>query len=181
MAESDLLRYKEAKDWLALNLRERLWIDDQPALTLVDVRAKIRRTIAEAEKKTPKKRLGIVGVDYLQLMRSVGAQSRENEISELSRGIKGLAKEFDIPIYLISQLNRAVESREDKRPVLSDLRESGAIEQDADNIVFLYRPAYYGESDDDSCELIVAKQRQGPTGTVMVKFNAKSVTFSDLS
>src|SRR6185369_10401169 len=166
-----------------------LWIDDTPALTLLDLRAKIRRLQAEISRgdaHVPAQKLGLVAVDYLQLMQGRrDAGSREQEISELSRGLKQLAKEMGVPVLALSQLNRAVETRttKDKRPQLSDLRESGAIEQDADAIIFIYRDEYYFRDSPDKgvAELIVAKQRNGPTGKVMTKFTAEYTRFDNLS
>ncbi len=167
-----------------------VWLDDTPALTLLDLRAKIRRLQAELARGSadglPAKKLGLVVIDYLQLMQGRrGAGSREQEISELSRGLKGLAKEMKVPVVALSQLNRAVETRsaKDKRPQLSDLRESGAIEQDADTIIFVYRDEYYFRDSEDKgvAELIIAKQRNGPTGKVMVKFTSEYTRFDNLA
>ncbi|HWZ89552.1 MAG TPA: replicative DNA helicase, partial [Polyangiaceae bacterium] len=166
-----------------------IWLDDTPALTLLDLRAKIRRLQAELKRgeggKTSKG-LGLVAVDYLQLMQGRrDAGSREQEISELSRGLKQLAKEMKIAVLALSQLNRAVETRtsKDKRPQLSDLRESGAIEQDADTIMFIYRDEYYFKDSPDKgiAELIIAKQRNGPTGKVMTKFTSEYTRFDNLA
>jgi replicative DNA helicase len=167
-----------------------LWIDDTPALTLLDLRAKIRRLQAEISRgdaHVPAKGLGLVAVDYLQLMQGRrDAHSREQEISELSRGLKQLAKEMQVPVVALSQLNRAVETRttKDKRPQLSDLRESGAIEQDADTIMFIYRDFYYFKENQDRrgiAEIIVAKQRNGPTGTFETRYTDSYVRFDNLA
>jgi replicative DNA helicase len=168
-----------------------LWLDDTPALTLLDLRAKIRRLQAdikhaERDGLPVAKGLGLVAVDYLQLMQGRrDAGSREQEISELSRGLKQLAKEMSVPVLALSQLNRSVETRgtKDKRPQLSDLRESGAIEQDADTIFFIYRDEYYFPDTPDKgvAELIIAKQRNGPTGKVMTKFTAEYTRFDNLA
>jgi replicative DNA helicase len=140
--------------------------------------------VDENGKKTRK--LGLVIIDYLQLMKGRdGVSSREQEISEISRGLKGLAKELEVPVIALSQLNRAVETRSEKskRPLISDLRESGAIEQDADNIVFIYRDDYYNADSPEQgiAELIIAKQRNGPTGTVKVRFDKQWTRFDNLA
>jgi replicative DNA helicase len=170
-----------------------IWIDDTPSLSILELRAKVRRLQAEFDRPDPNgasrplRRVGLVVVDYLQLMKGrEGAQSREQEISEISRGLKGLAKELHIPVVALSQLNRAVETRSEKskRPQLSDLRESGAIEQDADNIVFIYRDDYYNReatTEPNIAELIVAKQRNGPTGTVRTRFDHAFTRFDNLA
>jgi replicative DNA helicase len=160
-----------------------LWLDDTPAISLLDLRAKIRRL--QAELKRESRELGLVAIDYLQLMSGrKGVTSREQEISEISRGLKQLAKEMSVPVMALSQLNRSVETRgtKDKRPQLADLRESGAIEQDADAIMFIYRDEYYFENSPDKgqAEVIVAKQRNGPTGTVKVKFTSQYTRFDNL-
>ena len=136
-----------------------IYIDDTGSIALSDLRGKCRRLATEHG-------LDLIVIDYLQLMRgSKNAQGREQEISEISRGLKALAKELNVPVIALSQLNRSLESRPDKRPVLSDLRESGAIEQDADIIMFVYRDEYYNEESEDKgvAEVIIAKQRSGPT------------------
>ena len=156
-----------------------IWIDDTPALTLLELRAKARRLRSEIG-------LSLLVVDYLQLMRSGSRNdSREQEISEISRSLKALAKELVIPIIALSQLNRSVESRgiKDKRPQLSDLRESGAIEQDADTILFIYRDEIYNRDSEDRgiAEIIIGKQRSGPTGTCRVRFFSEYTRFDDLA
>ncbi|MGB5811203.1 MAG: replicative DNA helicase [Polyangiales bacterium] len=156
-----------------------IWIDDTPAITLLELRAKARRLRSEVG-------LSLIVVDYLQLMRSgMRNDSREQEISEISRSLKALAKELEIPIIALSQLNRGVESRggKDKRPLLSDLRESGAIEQDADTIWFIYRDEVYNRDSDDRgiAEIIIGKQRAGPTGTCRVRFFNEYTRFDDLA
>jgi replicative DNA helicase len=173
-----------------------LYIDDTPGLTIAALRARARRLKRQ-------KGIGIVIVDYLQLLQGTGKGSagdnRVQEISEISRGLKQLAKELDVPVIALSQLSRAVEQREDKRPQLSDLRESGSIEQDADIVIFIYREDYYlaakqpGDDHPDFAawqeemarayglaEIIVAKQRHGSTGKVRVKFDSRITRFSDL-
>ena len=155
----------------------KIFIDDTPALTVLEMRAKSRRLKAEHD-------IGLVVVDYLQLMRG-RAESREQEISEISRSLKAMAKELSIPVIALSQLNRGLESRTDKRPQLADLRESGAIEQDADVICFIYRDEVYNKSEDNPkkgiAELIIGKQRNGPTGTVELAFIGKYTTFENLA
>lgn len=156
-------------------------INDQAALSIVDVRAKSRR--AQSEAKNNGRHLALVVVDYLQLMNASRERgSREQEVSDVSRGLKQLAKELNLPVIALSQLNRAVENRADKRPTMADIRESGAIEQDADNIVFIYRDDYYRKDSNDRgvAELIIAKQRNGPTETVKVRFDAQYTRFDNL-
>jgi replicative DNA helicase len=154
-----------------------IFIDDTAALSVLEMRAKTRRLKAEFD-------IGLVVVDYLQLMRG-RAESREQEISEISRSLKAMAKELSIPVIALSQLNRGLESRTDKRPQLSDLRESGAIEQDADVICFIYRDEVYNKSEDNPkkgiAELIIGKQRNGPTGTVELAFIGRYTTFENLT
>ena len=145
-----------------------LFIDDTPGLSVTEMRAKCRRLKIE-------KNLGLVVVDYLQLMSasaSARPESRQLEISEISRSLKGMAKELNIPLLVAAQLSRAVEARKDHRPMLSDLRESGAIEQDADVVAFLYRDEYYNPDTlkKNHAEVIIAKQRNGPTGTVELTY-----------
>jgi replicative DNA helicase len=153
-----------------------IFIDDTPGLTMLELRAKARRLKREREAN-----LGLVIVDYLQLMRGhERADNREQEISSISRSLKALAKELNVPIVALSQLNRQVETRGDKRPIMADLRESGAIEQDADVIGFLYRPIVYDKNADEGvAELILAKQRNGPIGTVPLTFIAKYTRFEN--
>lgn len=154
-----------------------IYIDDSGELTLMDLRAKARRMKAERD-------LSLIVIDYLQLMKASreGMDSREREISEISRGLKQLAKEVGVPIIALSQLNRGVESRTDKRPVLSDLRESGAIEQDADMVMFIYRDEIYNKDTEDKgiAEIIIAKQRNGPTGTARLRFIRELTKFTNL-
>ncbi|MEZ5106459.1 MAG: replicative DNA helicase [Draconibacterium sp.] len=159
-----------------------MFIDDTPALSIFEFRAKCRRLKMQFD-------IDIVIVDYLQLMTaaSEGRGSREQEVSTISRSLKAIAKELDIPILALSQLNRSVESREGKRPQLSDLRESGAIEQDADIVLFIHRPEYFGITEDDSgnsllgvAEIIIAKHRNGATGDVHLAFKKELAKFSDM-
>jgi replicative DNA helicase len=154
-----------------------LFIDDTGSIAILEMRAKARRLQAE-------KGLGLIVVDYLQLMRGrTGHEGREREISEISRGLKALAKELRVPVVALSQLNRSLEQRQDKRPVLSDLRESGAIEQDADVIMFVYRDEYYNPNSEEKgiAEVIIGKQRNGPTGTVKLKFFKEYTRFENNS
>lgn len=146
-----------------------IYIDDTPAISVLELRAKARRLVRDRSKK-----IGLIVVDYLQLMRGMGtASNREQEISEISRSLKALAKELSVPVIALSQLNRRVEDRGDRRPMMSDLRESGAIEQDSDVIIFIYRDEVYNKSDESKkgvAEIIVAKQRNGPIDTVNLTF-----------
>lgn len=162
-----------------------IFIDDTPALSVLEMRAKTRRLMAEHK-------LGLVIVDYLQLMRGRGlfargrsSETREQEISDITRSLKSLAKELNIPVIALSQLNRRVEERQNKRPQLADLRESGAIEQDADLIAFIYRDEIYDRSDDNPnkgiAEIIIGKQRNGPVGEVKLAFLDKYTTFENLA
>src|SRR5579885_1273192 len=155
-----------------------IYIDDTPALSVLELRAKARRL-----KREPRARLGLIVVDYLQLMRSAeGKDSREQEISEISRSLKALAKELDVPVIALSQLTRQVENRNPPKPRLADLRESGAIEQDADVIAFIYRDEVYNEDSDKKniAEIIVAKQRNGPTDSVELTFRREFTAFYNL-
>ncbi|MBA2655648.1 MAG: replicative DNA helicase [Tatlockia sp.] len=156
-----------------------LFIDDTPALSPSEMRARSRRLAKEHGQ------LGLIVVDYLQLMQVPGykGDNRTAEISEISRSLKSLAKELEVPVVALSQLNRSLEQRQDKRPVMSDLRESGAIEQDADLICFIYRDEVYNEDSNDKgvAELIIAKQRNGPIGRVRVAFLGKYTRFEDLA
>lgn len=153
----------------------KIYIDDIPMQSIMDIRAKARKLKAENN-------LQFLVVDYLQLLHSNKRhENRHQEVSEISRSLKALAKELDIPVLALSQLSRAVDSRNDKRPMLSDLRESGAIEQDADLIAFLYRDIVYNSEADDPhlSELIIGKQRNGPTGTVYLHFHNDLTLFVD--
>jgi len=154
-----------------------IYLDDTPAITVLELRAKARRLKAE-------KNLGLVIVDYLQLMQGPrNIESRQQEISNISRSLKALAKELDIPVIALSQLSRAVEQRSDHRPQLSDLRESGAIEQDADVVIFLYRSWVYSREEEEKgrAQAIVAKQRNGPIGTVDLSFIDRFARFESVS
>jgi replicative DNA helicase len=153
-----------------------IFIDDSPGLTVLEVRARARRLKKEHD-------LRLLVIDYLQLMKGRSSlERREQEISEISRSLKALAKEINIPVIAISQLNRKVEERNDKRPQLADLRESGAIEQDADLIMFIYRDEIYNRNSDKrgTAEVIIGKQRNGPTGKVDLKFLDTCASFRDL-
>jgi replicative DNA helicase len=160
-----------------------IYIDDTPGISVLEMRAKARRL------KSDREDLAMIIVDYLQLMVGGGkTESRQQEVSEISRGLKALAKELDLPVVALSQLSRAVESRPDKRPMMSDLRESGAIEQDADVIMFLYRPEYYfgpvdkeGNSIEGKAELIIGKQRNGATGSVPLFFRKEFTLFESMT
>lgn len=154
-----------------------IYIDDSPALTVLEMRAKARRLKKE-------KGLGLLIVDYLQLVRAnIRSDSREREISEISRGLKALAKELHVPVIALSQLNRGVENRNDKRPMLSDLRESGSIEQDSDVVMMIYRDEMYNPESPDAgkAEVIIAKQRNGPTGRVHLAFRSQFTRFDNLA
>jgi len=188
LTPSDWSKLTQAAAHLA-NLN--VWVDDSAALSILELRSKVRRLQAEFDRVDPatgdkKQRIGLVVVDYLQLMKGREyTHSREQEISEISRGLKQLAKELSLPVIALSQLNRAVETRgeKSKRPQLSDLRESGAIEQDADNICFIYRDDYYNKetADPNIAELIIAKQRNGPVDAVRVRFDKQYTRFDNLA
>ncbi|MCB9744822.1 MAG: replicative DNA helicase [Alphaproteobacteria bacterium] len=175
--EEDWPRLEDASEVL---YHAPLWIDDTPGISITQLRSRARRLAAEHGN------MGLVLIDYLQLMGAPGGSniSREQVISQISRGLKGLAKELNIPVIALSQLNRGVESRADKRPMISDLRESGAIEQDADIIMFIYRDEYYNPdttAEPGVAEVIVAKQRNGPTGTAKLAFIGRYTRFENLA
>jgi len=160
-----------------------IWIDDSPGGTVLDMRAKARRLKADAG-------LGMLIVDYLQLMAGTGrVESRQQEVSQISRALKALARELEVPVLALSQLSRGPEQRTEHRPQLSDLRDSGSIEQDADLVMFLYRPEYYSSSETDEegksllgkAELIIGKQRNGPTGVVDLFFHRTYTRFDELA
>jgi replicative DNA helicase len=156
----------------------KIFIDDTPAISVLELRAKSRRLKADQG-------IGLIVVDYLQLMRGgAHSESRQQEISEISRSLKALAKELEVPVVALSQLNRGLENRTDKRPMMSDLRESGAIEQDADVIMFVYRGEVYDKEDEDlkgKADIIIGKQRNGPIGTVNLAFRGEHTRFENLS
>jgi len=174
----------EDEDWsrvgsaLRMMKETKIFIDDTPGLSPDVLRAKCRRLKREHD-------LGLVVIDYLQLMAVPGnGENRATEISEISRSLKALAKELNIPVIALSQLNRSLETRTDKRPVMADLRESGAIEQDADIILFIYRDDYYNKDnspDKGLAEIIIGKQRNGPTGAFKLKFFGEYTRFDNLS
>lgn len=165
--------YLEGDDWEKLTMaigslsEAQIYIDDSPVVTVADIRAKCRRLKKE-------RGLGMIVIDYLQLIhsRNRNSDNRQQEVSEISRTLKQIARELDVPVIALSQLSRSVEQRQDKRPMLSDLRESGSIEQDADIVAFLYRDDYYNQETEkpNIVEIIVAKQRNGPVGTVELVF-----------
>jgi replicative DNA helicase len=179
-----------AEDWpklvrgVAEVARAPIWIDDTAGITLLEMRAKVRRLASRlnARGETP---LSLVVVDYLQLMvgQRARAENRQQEIAEISRGLKVLARDLNIPVVAIAQLSRAVEQRHDKRPLLSDLRDSGSIEQDADMVMFLYRDEYYNPDSDDKgiAEVIVGKHRNGPTGKVQLAWLEQYTKFASLA
>lgn len=153
-----------------------LILDDTPGITISELRSKCRKYKLEYN-------LGMIIIDYLQLMQgSKGSESRQQEISEISRSLKALARELQVPVIALSQLSRAVEQRPDKRPMLSDLRESGAIEQDADMVMFIYRDDYYNKDSEEAgiSEIIIGKQRSGPTGTVKLAWLSQYTKFANL-
>jgi replicative DNA helicase len=155
-----------------------IWVDDTGSITMMEIRSKARRL------KSRHPELGLLVVDYMQLMTSgLNAENRVQEVSQISRSLKVLARDLDVPIVALSQLSRAVEQRHDKRPILSDLRESGSIEQDADLVVFIYRDEYYNEESEQQglAEVIVAKHRNGPTDSVKLSFLKRYAKFADLA
>ncbi len=174
------------EQWQRLSLQTgrlsnaKIFIDDSPVLTMMDIRAKARRAKAEHD-------IQMLIVDYLQLIKGHRAENRQQEITEISRGLKALAKEINVPVIALSQLSRAVEGRTDHKPQLSDLRESGSLEQDADVVLFIYRKSFYdkrdgnttGDEDERIAEIMVAKQRNGPTGNVEVIFMDKYTRFEN--
>ncbi len=172
------------EDWdklsraVSMLLEASIFIDDTPAITVQTMRAKIRRLASQHD-------VGLIVVDYLQLMQGEKSENRNLEISDISRSLKALAKEFNVPVIALSQLNRSVDQRKDRRPIMSDLRESGAIEQDADVICFIYRDEVYNAEptnpDIGTAEIIIAKQRNGPTGLVKLTFIKKYTLFENMA
>jgi replicative DNA helicase len=180
LSEDDYVRLAQAAGHLNT---APIWIDDSGTLTVLETRAKARRLKADQPE------LGLIIIDYIQLMHSAGeAENRQQEVSAISRGLKALAKELSVPILALSQLSRAPEQRADHRPQLSDLRESGSLEQDADLVMFLYRPEYYlpqleaqEKGLQGKAELIIGKQRNGPTGSVDLFFRKECTRFESFS
>lgn len=173
----------DANDWSNLNNVIKtlsslpLFIDDTPNLSISDIRSKIKKIIFEQNN------IGLIIIDYLQLMENSNFQSdnRVQELSQITRALKNLSREFKVPIITLSQLSRNVENRVNKRPILSDLRESGSIEQDADLVLMLYRDSYYNTNsiEMDLAELIIAKHRNGPIGNIKLIFEAKFTKFKN--
>jgi replicative DNA helicase len=172
--DSDWQRLSRAVGYLA---EAPLYIDDTPNITILELKAKARRLMT-------REKLGLIIVDYLQLMQSEArSENRQQEISEISRALKILGRELNVPVIAVSQLSRAVEQRGDKRPMLSDLRESGALEQDADLVIFIYRDEYYNKDNEENrgiAEIIVAKHRNGPTGVINLAFLQNYTKFAPL-
>src|SRR5438874_2840373 len=176
LSQDDWPRLVAAGDKL---MKAPIWVDDTGSITMMEIRSKARRL------KSKEPDLGLIIVDYLQLMTSgTTAENRVQEVSQISRNLKVLARDLDVPIIALSQLSRAVEQRHDKRPILSDLRESGSIEQDADLVMFVYRDEYYNAEETDSqgiAELHLAKHRNGPTDVVRLSFLKRFAKFADLA
>jgi len=173
LGESDFTKLSNAASIL---YKKPIYVDDSPGLTVTEIRAKCRRM-----KRRPG--LSLVVVDYLQLMQGSGQENRQQEIATISRSLKNLARELDVPIMALSQLNRSMEQREDKRPRLSDLRESGSLEQDADVVMFIYRHEYYHPEAQETrgiAEIAIAKHRQGATGRIDMTFLPEFTLFSDM-
>jgi replicative DNA helicase len=175
LAPDDWPRLTAACDKLA---KAPIYVDDTGSITMMEIRSKARRL------KSREPNLGLIIVDYLQLMTSgSNVESRVQEVSQISRSLKVLARDLEVPIIALSQLSRAVEQRHDKRPILSDLRESGSIEQDADLVGFIYRDEYYNDESDQQglAEVILAKHRNGPTDSVKLSFLKRYAKFADLA
>jgi replicative DNA helicase len=185
-AKIDIQKLRTGKlndaEWSALNVNsqelknQHFYIDDTPGIKVSEMYAKARKLAQEEG-------LYMIVVDYIQLIQATGkSDSRQQEVSEISRRLKAMARELNVPVIALSQLSRGVENRQDKRPMLSDLRESGALEQDADLVLFLYRDAYYnhedlGSNDREDVELLIAKHRNGPTGKVLLAFEKNQNAF----
>jgi replicative DNA helicase len=174
LSDSDWVNLTDAAATLS---QAPIFIDDSPSISSMEIRAKARRLKMN-------KGLGLVIIDYLQLMKSsFSAERRDLEIAEMSRSLKALAKELKIPVIALSQLNRKLEDRTDKRPQLADLRESGALEQDADVVAFIYRDEIYNKNEDNpkknTAEILLRKQRNGPTGEVILTFLSSYTCFKD--
>jgi replicative DNA helicase len=156
-----------------------IYVDDTASITMMELRSKARRL------KSREPKLGMIIIDYLQLMTSgSNPENRVQEVSQISRQLKVLARDLDVPIVALSQLSRAVEQRQDKRPILSDLRESGSIEQDADLVAFVYRDEYYNHEESDAqglAEINLAKHRNGPTDSIKLSFLKRYAKFTDLA
>ena len=175
LTDDDMPRLTSA---VALLSKAKIFIDDSPALSPLEIRARARRLRREQGS------LDLIVIDYIQLMRTTNnVENRATELSEISRSLKGLARELDVPVIALSQLNRSVENRSDRRPVMSDLRESGAIEQDADLIAFIYREEVYNPDTPEKgkAEIIISKQRNGPIGTTVLTFIEKITKFENFS
>jgi replicative DNA helicase len=173
LSEADFTKLSNAAGAL---YKQNIYVDDSPGMTVTEIRAKCRRL-------RRKPGLDLVVVDYLQLMNGSGQENRQQEIAMISRSLKDLARELHVPIIALSQLNRGVESREDKRPRLGDLRESGAVEQDADVVMFIYRDEYYYPEKMESkgvAEVVIAKHRQGSVGKVDMTFLPEFTLFADM-
>jgi replicative DNA helicase len=173
LSEADFTKLSNAASSL---YKKPVYVDDSPGLTVTEIRAKSRRL-----KRRPG--LGLVIVDYLQLMQGSGGENRQQEIALISRSLKNLARELEVPIIAVSQLNRSLEQREDKRPRLGDLRESGAIEQDSDVVMFIYRDEYYAPEKIESkglAEVVIAKHRQGAVGKITMTFLPEFTLFADM-
>src|SRR3712207_2078532 len=175
LAADDWPRLTTACDRLA---KAPIYVVDTGSITMMEIRSKARRL------KSREPRLGLIVVDYMQLMTSgATAENRVQEVSQIFRSLKVLVRDLDVPIIALSQLSRAVEQRHDKRPILSDLRESGSIEQDADLVAFIYRDEYYNEESDQQglAEVILAKHRNGPTDALKLSFLKRYARFADLA
>jgi len=175
LAQDDWPRLTAACDKLA---KAPIYVDDAGSITMMEIRSKARRL------KSTQSNLGLIIIDYLQLMTTgASVENRVQEVSQISRSLKVLARDLEVPILAMSQLSRAVEQRHDKRPILSDLRESGSIEQDSDLVMFIYRDEYYNDESDQQglAEIILAKHRNGPTGTEKLSFLKRYTKFADLA